>query len=80
MDIFTVENSSSQNTLMKKGREGIPGGLVVRILGFHCRGKGSIPGQGTEIPQTAQLGQKKKKRGREGERRQEYHQEEITKE
>ena len=24
--------------------------LVVRILGFHCRGPGSIPGQGTEIP------------------------------
>ena len=27
-----------------------PGGLVVRILGFHCHGPGSIPGQGTEIP------------------------------
>ena len=29
--------------------EGIPGGLVVRILDFHCHGPGSIPGRGTEI-------------------------------
>ena len=28
-----------------------PGGLVVRILGIHCCGLGSIPGQGTEIPE-----------------------------
>ena len=27
------------------------GGLVVRIWHFHCCGLGSIPGQGTEIPQ-----------------------------
>ena len=27
-----------------------PGGLVVRIPGFHCRGLGSIPGRGTESP------------------------------
>ena len=26
-----------------------PGGLVVRIRRFHCRGPGSIPGRGTEI-------------------------------
>ena len=26
-----------------------PGGLVVRILGFHCCGPGSVLGQGTEI-------------------------------
>lgn len=30
------------------------GGLVVRILGSHCYGLGSVPGQGTEIPQAAQ--------------------------
>lgn len=30
-----------------------PGDLVVRIPGFHCRGLGSILGQGTEIPQAA---------------------------
>ena len=28
-----------------------PGGLVVRISRFQCRGPGSIPGQGTEILQ-----------------------------
>ena len=26
-----------------------PGGLIVRILGFHCHGPGSVPGQETEI-------------------------------
>ena len=35
---------------------------MVRILGFHCRGPGSIPGQGNEIPQAVQHGQKKKKK------------------
>ena len=34
---------------------------MVRILGFYCRGLGSIPGPGTEIPQAVQGGQKKKK-------------------
>ena len=36
-----------------------PVGLVVRILGFHCHGLGSIFEQGTEILQAAQCGQKK---------------------
>jgi len=31
-----------------------PGGQVVRILGFHCHGPGSIPGWGTEILQAVQ--------------------------
>ena len=35
-----------------------PGGLVVRIRHFHCPGPGSIPGEGTEIPQAAQHSQK----------------------
>ena len=34
--------------------------IVVRILGFHCHGPGSISGQGTKILQAAW--QKKKKR------------------
>ena len=38
-----------------------PGSLVVRILCFHCRGLGLIPGWGTEIPQAVQCGQRKKK-------------------
>ena len=28
-----------------------PGGLMVRVLGFHCSGQGSVPGRGTEIVQ-----------------------------
>ena len=38
-----------------------PGGLAVRIQHFHCYGPGSIPGQGTEIPQDAKHCQRKKK-------------------
>ena len=32
---------------------------MVRILGFHCRGLGSILGRGTKILQARQHGQKK---------------------
>ena len=39
-----------------------PDGLVVRILGFHYRGQGSIPGQGTKIPQAVQCSQKEKRK------------------
>ena len=35
---------------------------MVKIPGFHCYGLDSIHGQGTEIPQTAGHGQKKKKK------------------
>lgn len=38
-----------------------PGSPVVMIWCFHCRALGSILGQGTEIPQAAQHGQKKRK-------------------
>ena len=41
-----------------KGWGKFPGGLVVRILYCHCSGPGSIPGWGTEIPQTAWHSQK----------------------
>ena len=37
------------------------GNLVVRILGFHCHGQGSVPGWGTRPPQAMQCSQKKKK-------------------
>ena len=34
---------------MKMSRHGeFPGGPGVRILGFHCCGQASVPGQGTE--------------------------------
>ena len=36
----------------KKKAPEFPGGLVVKILGFHYHGPGSIPGQGTENPHT----------------------------
>ena len=35
-----------------------PGSLVVRTWCFHCRGPGSIPGRGTEIPQAVQCSHK----------------------
>ena len=34
---------------------------MVRTRHFHCQGLGSIPGQGTKIPQATQLSQKKLK-------------------
>ena len=37
-----------------------PGGLLVRIQCYDCRGLGSILGQGTKIPQATRHGQKKK--------------------
>ena len=36
---------------------GFPGGLVIRILGFHYSGLDSISGQGTGTPQAKQHGQ-----------------------
>ena len=38
---------------------------MVRILGFHCRGLGSIPGQGSEILQAAWYGKEGRKGGSE---------------
>ena len=37
-----------------------PGGPAVRSWRFHCRDPGSIPGQGTKIPQATWHGQKKR--------------------
>ena len=34
---------------------------MVRIPGFHCCGPGSVPGQGTEIPQAVEHSQKTNK-------------------
>ena len=39
-----------------------PCGPVVKTRHFHSLGLGSIPGQGTKIPQAARRGQKKKKK------------------
>ena len=43
--------------LCKDVRE-FPGSLVVKIWWFHCRGLGSIPGQGTEILQANKIGRR----------------------
>ena len=38
---------------------------MVRTWRFHCCGLGSVPGQGTKIPQATQHGQKKRKKSTE---------------
>ena len=43
-----TEKQLGRKYILKSTRE-FPGGLVVRSLGFHYCGLGSIPGQGTEI-------------------------------
>lgn len=48
---------------MEKDSQGIPGGPVVRALHAHCQGPGSVPGQGTKIPQAAWHDQKEKEKG-----------------
>ena len=42
---------------LKDNIRDFPGSPVVRTRRFHCRGPGSIPGQGTNIPQAKQSGQ-----------------------
>lgn len=42
----------------------LPDGLVVRILGIHCHGRGSVPGWGAS--HVAQPKQRKKKRSQWG--------------
>ena len=41
-----------------------PGGLMVRILCFHCWGPGSIPHQRTRIPQVAKRREEDEKKSR----------------
>ena len=47
-----------------RGRREFPGGPVVRTQCFHCRGPGSIPGQGTKIPKAVLQGQKNKNKNK----------------
>ena len=39
-----------------------PGGLVIRIQGFHCHGPGSAPGKKNLDPASRRVQQKKKKK------------------
>ena len=53
--MFWEEEQKKVNDLFKlkeKVLREFSGGLVVRTLGFPCRGLGSIPYWGTEIPQS----------------------------
>ena len=51
----TGKKFKNKNKNMKRE---FPGGLMVRIPGFHCHGPGSVPGWGTEIPCAMQHSQK----------------------
>ena len=55
-----VTQNVKKCALKSQGIWEFPGGLVVRILGFHC--SGSIPDQGAEILQAVWRGFKKKKK------------------
>ena len=44
----STEKKLGRKYILKSTRE-FPGGLVVRSLGFHYCGLGSIPGQGTDL-------------------------------
>ena len=44
-NLFSEKTSKSSEPLGE-----FPGGIVVRIPGFHGLGLGSVPGQETEIP------------------------------
>ena len=46
-----VAELSSMMPLRKSMYREFPGSPMVRTQGFHCHGPGSIPGQGTKIPQ-----------------------------
>ena len=44
-----MQNENTGLFVKKSGSADFPGGLMVKTHGFHCRGLGSIPGQGTKI-------------------------------
>ena len=56
-----VAELSSMMPLRKSMYREFPGSPMVRTQGFHCHGPGSIPGQGTKIPQATQPTPKKER-------------------
>ena len=58
--ILSSVSSSAIVFLINLIRE-VPGGLMVRISGFHCHCLGLVPGWGSEIPQSLWWGQKANK-------------------
>ena len=59
--MVTTKKMPTEDTKRKRENREFPGGLVVRIPGFHCHGPGSVPVWETEIPQATWQSQKKKK-------------------
>ena len=55
---YCLKNYCELN-LKKNYCEEFPGGLVVRILGSHCHGPGSVPDWRTEITQDVWHGPQK---------------------
>ena len=45
------QGEEAQGTSLPREVAEFPSGLVVRILDFNCRKSGSLPGQGTQVPQ-----------------------------
>ena len=54
-----IKKSNLATILLMKNQQSweFPGSPVVRILRFHCHGRGSILGKGTKIPQASWGGQ-----------------------
>ena len=48
VEIKEEENFSDTKEDLKENCGGVPGGLLVRIQGFHCCGPGLIPGWETD--------------------------------
>ena len=50
-----LSNRPRSSTLLE-----FPGGLMVRILSFHCCDLGSVPGQGTKIHKPCSMAKREK--------------------
>ena len=57
LDVKLSSGSQPDHVTLKKAYGEFPGGLVVRTLGFHCYGPGSIL-VGKQVLQAPQVGQK----------------------
>ena len=57
---FTLVLVFTFSIVYKFSKREFPGGPVVKTWCFHYDGLGSIPGQGTKIPQAKWYSQKKK--------------------
>jgi len=59
---MTLNVDKIMKTVFEKSHPGeFPSNPVARTQCFHCHGQGSIPGQGTKIPQAVRCGPPKRK-------------------